>query len=671
MWEGSLEEKLDAEFDGDDNDLVSLLGPEVAKMLTKKKGSGSGGDAADDEEDDNDDDEAAEDKNEDDDDDEDDEENEEDMEEDGHSGDKGSPNEGDMEDEDEDTGEKQVERSRQFDGPVFPEFKHIKANDSDWPKPDAKGATPELNDPREEEEIVNYREADAVGSGPSQGRDLFDKNRSSAAESKWKAQYDVTSDLPSFRKVEAQDTIVSSNKHSQGEVGPARNMNLNIEKSKVDYLAQRLLDKTENQEPLLRQQREGSERNASQSDLRTQYTSLRDQPPTTEDPRLQGFRDPRDSQLTEAANYESSKREERGSSSHHPSEGSLGSYSDSHSHHRSSKEITYMEEAMGTSRPLSGQRDSVNPQYFSQGGVKEQGYQEAVGAYQRMEQESHGSVPDPQYNRESPYQGELKEAGGGYPRHPPQEVETEPARHRNQSEAEEERAYREAASAYGNMVDPRQRNQAGGQGSGVASANLDETRYREAAAAYAMMGIAGYADPRMVGSRSHGQNYLGMYPWYNETALTQAMMESRPQLQGMMGNLGYPGSSSFVDSRLREHHGGGLREDQQYEIEPGQGYGRDATNTYSLEMMNALAARQRDYEGVDHQRYRGHQGDLLAEQYKDASRESRYAPTAQGHGMMRAGHQEEVSGRRDERGYHPGPSSSSHSQEGSIHRSWM
>ncbi|RUS78840.1 hypothetical protein EGW08_013382 [Elysia chlorotica] len=240
------------------------------------------------------------------------------------------------------------------------------------------------------------------------------------------------------------------------------------------------------------------------------------------------------------------------------------------------------------------------------------------------------------------------------------------------------------------MVDLRQRAQ-GSQGPAVAppAANLDDSRYREAAAAYAMMGIAGYTDPRVVGSRPHGQSYLGMYPWYNETALTQAMMESRQPLPGMMGNLGnlgYAGGPSFVDPRLREQHGrssGVARDDQQYargleDMDAGQGYARDsAAQAYSQEMMTALA-RHRDYEGGmgGHQRYHT-QGDLdqLEQQYKahrDASRESRFGPGTQTHhGMMRAGLQDDVgiSG-RDERGY-GALSSSSHGQGGSIHRSWM
>ena len=650
-----MEEKIDGDIGGDNNDLDSLLGPDVAKLLAKKKGAddNDGGDVAEEEEEENDEDETAEDKNEDEDEEE---ENEEDAD------DKASSNEDDNEKlhEEEDKQQQpekmEIERGRHLDGPVFPEFKQIEANDSYWQKSEANNGFSGQHDMKEDGELSNYRKVGVVES--SQTRHVRGKRRSAVEQ----AQYEVNSNLR-FREEEGQIEQGELSQYHRGEIISGCSDNVNADETSSAYLTQRLLSKSGNQETQMGSQKMIHERTAPMSDSHSHYSSRREDPSSmAQDLRLQhGFRNTRESQPSDPAMFESRNREERSSSSHHPPEEGVNSYSGSRQ--RGSKDLHYMDETSAMMRSGS-QRCIGNPQYSDQNAVGEHGYQEALNSYPRINQSGHGNVAGSHYRE--PHQGDLKESGG-YARH--QRVEGE-ARSRNQTESQEERVYREAASAY-NMVDLRQRGQ-GNQGS-AATANLDDTRYREAAAAYAMMGIAGYTDPRMVGSRSHGQNYLGMYPWYNETALTQAMMESRPPLQGMMGNLGYPGSSGFVDPRLREHHRGGAREDQQFargmdELETNQVYTRE--NAYSQEMMSALA-RQREYESMGHQRYRT-QGDLLEQQYKahrDASREARFAAGSQNHGMMRSGHQEEASS-RDERGY-GGPGSSSHVQGSGIHRSWM
>ncbi|GFR87971.1 zinc finger protein 768 [Elysia marginata] len=671
VWEGSLEETIDGSIGADSDDLNMLLGPEVAKLLSKKRGgrtnNDSGGVAEEEEEEDHEDeDDPAEDNNEDDNEEEEEEEDEdengEDVEGKAGSNDDGEEKNFEKENDVQEPEKLCIERPNHTGGPVFPEFRHLGAGESSRAMQDSDNVFSDIQDLKEDGDLLNYRKVGIVESAQAEG--VCGKRRLTNKPN----QYEMSSNSQSQLR-EAEDEILPkrSNLSQQGEVTPGHS--ILPEEPKAVYHKSKLPAESENQGAVIQPQEPVNEGSSLLADYHSHYPcGKEDLPHVAEDLRLQqGFGNERGAHSSETTLFGSRNRKERALENHPASEQNLiPSYSERDCQNPTPKGMQYMEESGETKRPQSHHRELEGPQYSEPCGIGESSYHEAMNTYQRLSQASHSNVSDPHYV--DSYQRDLKEPGA-YARH--QMVESGPPK-RNQSDREDERAYRETDSVY-QMVDPGQRVQ-GCQGS-APNASLEDSRYREAAAAYAMMGIAGYPDSRMVASRSHGQNYFGMYPWYNETALTQAMMESRPTLQGMMGSLGYAGGSSFVDPRLREHHQAGSREDMQYprnlqEMDTSREYAR--SSTYSQEMMNAIA-RQKDFDGSGHQRYRGQGGSLLDQQYKaqsDLSRGSQFAHGVQSHSMMGSEQHQDAATSRRNQGY-SGPGSSSHGQGNSIHRSWM
>lgn len=656
VWDGSLEEKLD----GDIGDLDSLLGPEVARLLSRKKrgkrrGS-SGDDNNEDDENDNEDDEGAEDNNEDlNEDEEEDEENDEEGDDkissvDGE-GDKSFEGEDNLEDS-----EKSWPGKAQFaDGPVFPEFRHIEAEEPSLTTPVANDTSTDSQLPVE----------DGKTSNPINSKRVESPQDNSSVNEKYPAKIEKnqTKDLEP-KRAEVETIPKESSKYHEEFPADGTSKNSNQKEPLLSSAKSTLRGATGGQHTTIQQPQQQksslSEGVSPQVDYPSRYSGGKEDLPPQDLRLQQGFRNERDVRRSEVAMFDERVREERaGGSQHTSSHSKISSYSESDYAHQVSKSMRYTEEPVDMKRQ-SSQREMGHSQYTGQYDAGKSSYHEAMNAYQRMNQTSLPNGATGSHCRES-YQGHSKEPGafgmveGG-------------SSSGNQNNLDGgEREYREASSVY-NMLDSRHRASAG---QGSLSANFDDSVYRETAAAYAMMGIPGYPDPRMVGSRSHsGQNYLGMYPWYNDTALTQAIMESRPPLQGMMGGLSYASGSSFVDPRLRDHQGSGSRDSQHYlrgseDMDLSSEYARDGV--YSQEMMSAIA-RQREYSGSTGsvpQEYRG-QGGLLGQQYK-----AHFAQEAHAH-MLRES-QQEVGENRQDRGYGSGGAGSggSYDQGSGPHRSWM
>ncbi|RUS78841.1 hypothetical protein EGW08_013383 [Elysia chlorotica] len=412
-WEGSLEEKLDGGVNGE-TDLDSLLGPDVAKLLKRKDGDDAGAeddDGAEDEdedENDEDDEEADEDKNED----EDDEENYDDED------DKTSSIEGEEEkyQEEEIQPEPQKpeeaeskKRKRQSDGPVFPQFKHPEANDSEWRK---SATSNDFSDLPEDSDLSNYRKVGVVESAPAKPTP---RKRRTAMEP---TQYvPANSQSQNREEEEARNQRGAPHQFNQAEMSSGRSDSMNLDQTGSAFLTQRLLSKTENQDAAMRPQKVMNERSpAPLADPHPHYSSSRREDPASsssgmaEDLRLQqGFGNPREAQLSDPPMFDSRSREERASSSqHHGSEDHLGSYPDSR-HHGSTKDLQYMDESAALARAVN-HRGISNPPYPDQGSVGEPGYHDVMNSYQRMSQ-----ADSAHYSRET-YPADLKEQAA-YARH--------------------------------------------------------------------------------------------------------------------------------------------------------------------------------------------------------------------------------------------------------------
>ncbi|GFO29926.1 Zinc finger protein [Plakobranchus ocellatus] len=652
-WDGSLEEELDdrGKEEEEGEGLEKVLGADVARLLSGKQAEGKEVEVPEEEEEeedeDDEEDEAAEDKNEDDDELEDD----EDVDEDEPSKGRNSFDEASKVTDDQEM-ERQVNQSGETrmveeyrEGPVFPEFSQVKVK-ADLPKSDAEEIRPELE---EEFDRSEYREVGIVEK--AQVRKVLPKNYNKV-EARQEDQHEFESREAQNRGEDLALGQSSSTQRSDCR-SPVENTFDNSSTGREVagmevHNARKRSHVSASQESVLRHQRMSAHRDLEDGQL---VRPLADPHTMVEDHRLQqSYRDAREAQFTNPALSDSRRTTESGLNYAARPDDGVDAYSDTRRQGR--RDPHYIDETMGLSRHVD-QSNVGNPRYLHQTGIRNSGYQvaaevAAVAAAQRLDQKS---VADSQYRETS---------------HRSREMEEESYRHQGISAdsqersqgAPEGRSYREAAFAY-NTMDPRHsRNQASQESPN--QAEVDDPRYREAAAAYAMMGIAGYPDPRMMGSGQQGQGYLGMYPWYSETALTHAMMGSRPPLQSMMGSLGY-GGPGLMDSRLREQPGS-LRDEQQYRniAEMGSlGYRDDA---YAQEQL--MSPRHRSYEGMSDARYRG-QGDLAASQY----REQRSAGEARGY-VSGATDSMASSGQRDDsnmdnRGY-PG---SSHT--GSIHRSWI